>query len=577
MRVLSSLAAVSFLCGALLAQTADTILFNGPILTVDAKDSVAEALAIKDGKVLAAGTSAAVMKTRGASTKMIDLKGRTATPGLIDTHIHLMGADRLYSVDLNDARSVQEVVERVRARVAKAKPGEWIQGFGWDEGKLAGHQYPHASDLDKAAPKNPVFLRHTTGHFAVANSLALKLANITKATPSPKGGTIEKDGDGNPTGILKEDAAMQPIAQLIPAYTREQEREGLLFLINEANKEGLTGLKNPGIDEQDWSIYQELRGQNKINAHLFALWRGGNTVASAKHAVENVLKYPHPPARPVDDVLINGGIKLYIDGSAVARTSWEYDEWSVNYGDTDVGNRGYPTTDPGVFKEQVRLIHNAGVHMGIHAIGDRAIDYVVDTYAEVLKEKPTSGLRHSVIHANQPTEHAIATMAALQKKYDAGTPEQQPVFLYYIGDGLSASYGPKRSKRLEPMKSYLNAGLKWASGSDFYVTPLAPRLGLWEMVVRKSLKSLYGPDVFGAEERIDIHNALKSYTTWAAHQMFLDDRIGSLETGKDADIAVWDRNPYQIDGEALKDMHCEATLFLGKVVYHDDKSAVKFQ
>jgi hypothetical protein len=127
------------------------------------------------------------------------------------------------------------------------------------------------------------------------------------------------------------------------------------------------------------------------------------------------------------------------------------------------------------------------------------------------------------------------------------------------------------------MKSYLNAGLKWASGSDFYVTPLAPRFGLWEMVVRKSLKSLYGPDVFGAEERIDIHNALKSYTVWAAHQMFLDDRIGSLEVGKDADVAIWDRNPYKVDGEALKDMHCEGTLFLGKVVYHDDKSPVKFQ
>jgi predicted amidohydrolase YtcJ len=577
MRVLSSLAALPLLCGGLFAQTADTILYNGPILTVDAKDSVAEAVAIKDGKVFAVGASAAVLKTKGASTKMVDLKGRTATPGLIDTHIHLMGADRLYSVDLNDARSVDEVVERVRARAAKAKAGAWIQGFGWDEGKLAGHQYPHASDLDKAAPNNPVFLRHTTGHFAVANSMALKLAKITKDTPSPKGGTIEKDGDGNPTGIIKEGAAMEPITKLIPAYTREQERDGLLYLINEASKEGLTGLKNPGIDERDWSIYQELRGQNKINAHLFALWRGGNTVASAQHAVDNVQKYPHPPARPADDVLINGGIKLYIDGSAVARTSWEYDEWSFNYKDTDVGNHGYPTTEPGVFKEQVRLIHNAGVHMGIHAIGDRAIDYVVDTYAEVLKDKPTEGLRHSIIHANQPTDHAIATMAALQKKYDAATPEQQPVFLYYIGDGLSASYGPKRAKRLEPMKSYLNAGLKWASGSDFYVTPLAPRLGLWEMVVRKSLKSLYGPDVFGAEERIDIHNALKSYTVWAAHQMFLDDRIGSLEVGKDADIAIWDRNPYQVEGEALKEMHCEGTLFLGKVVYHDDKSPVKFQ
>src|SRR5580692_2008217 len=152
MSVLSSVAALALLCGAVFAQTADIILYNGPILTVDAKDFVADAIAIRDGKVFAVGTSTAVMKTKGTSTKMVDLKGRTATPGLIDTHIHLMGADRLYSVDLNDARSVDEVAERVRARVAKVKPGVWIQGFGWDEGKLAGHQYPHASDLDQAAP-----------------------------------------------------------------------------------------------------------------------------------------------------------------------------------------------------------------------------------------------------------------------------------------------------------------------------------------------------------------------------------------------------------------------------------------
>ena len=583
MRVLSLFASLPLVCGLLPAQNtppasaAESILFNGKFLTVDARDSVAEAIAIREGKILAVGTSAEVMRTRGAATRMIDLQGRTATPGLIDTHIHLEGADTLYSIDLSKVKTVAEVVGQVRERVAKARPGEWIRGTGWDEGKLAEHRYVYAADLDKVSPQNPVWLRHTTGHFAVANSVALKLAKISKDTKSPAAGTIEKDGNGQPTGIIKEDAAMRLVSELIPPYTRAQEREGLVALIAESNKEGLTGLKNPGIDEKDWSIYQELRGQNKINAHLFALWLGGSTVESAKAAVSHVLALPHPPARVVDDVLINGGIKLYIDGSAVARTSWEYDEWSINYKDKDVGNRGYPTTNPGVFKEQVRLIHNAGVHMGAHAIGDKAIDYVLDTYAEILKEKPVKGMRHSVIHANQPTDHAIATMAALQKQYDAGTPETQPVFVYWIGDALSASYGPARSKRLMPMNSYLKAGVKWASGSDYFVTPLAPRLGIWTSVVHKSLKSTYGPDTFGGNEGVDVHNALRGYTSWAAHQMFLDDRIGTLEPGKDADLAIWDRNPYEVPAAQLQDMHCEATIFQGRVVYRDEKSPVQLR
>jgi predicted amidohydrolase YtcJ len=560
------------------AQTsADTIFVNGKIITVDARDSIAEAVAIRDGKILAIGPYAAVMGTKGPATRMIDLKGRTVTPGLIDTHIHLMGADRLYSIELSNVKSVPEVVNLVRERVAKAKPGEWIQGTGWDEGKLAEHRYIYAADLDKVSPKNPVWLRHTTGHFAVANSAALAIAKIGKETKSPAAGTIEKDGNGLPTGIIKEDTAMKLVTDKIPPYTRDQERDGLLALLSEAAKEGLTGVKNPGITEQDWSIYKELRSANKINAHLFALWMGGSTVASAQAAVKRVLAEPHPPSRVADDILINGGIKLYIDGSAVARTSWEYDEWAVNYKDKDAGNRGYPTTDPKVYEDQVRLIHGAGVHMGTHAIGDRAIDYVVDTYAKILKEKPVNGMRHSVIHANQPTDHAIQTMALLEKQYDAGTPETQPVFVYWIGDALSSSYGPARSKRLMPMNSYLKAGVKWASGSDFFVTPLAPRLGIWASVVHKSLKSTYGPDTFGTSEGVDVHKALRGYTVWAAHQMFLDDRIGTLESGKDADIAIWDRNMYEIPSGDLKDIHCEATIFQGRLIYRDEKSPIQFR
>ncbi len=206
-------------------NAADTILINGKIITVDANDSIAEAVAIRSGKILTVGSKADALKTRGPSTHVIDLHGRTATPGLIDTHLHFQEVDAIYAIELSGVRDVAEVVQKVRERVSKAKPGEWISGSGWDEGKLAERRYLYASDLDAVAPNNPVWLMLTTGHYGVANSAALKLAHIDAATKNPPAGTIDRDSSGKPTGVLKEDAAMQLVTSLIPPYTHDQMRE----------------------------------------------------------------------------------------------------------------------------------------------------------------------------------------------------------------------------------------------------------------------------------------------------------------------------------------------------------------
>jgi len=251
---------------------------------------------------------------------------------------------------------------------------------------------------------------------------------------------------------------------------------------------------------------------------------------------------PHIPAAPIDDRVILGGVKLFMDGSGGARTAWMYDDWSLNYNGTDVGNKGFPTTPPLIYRDQVRMIHNAGIHVCTHAIGDRAIDWVVDTYAMMFREKPTKGLRHGIIHFNVPSDHAIATVAAMQKDFDAGYPELQAPFMWWIGDNYAGNYGEKRDLRMVPLKTLVAKGVQFAGGSDFSVTPYPARYGLWASVARKTQNSRYGATPFGTAESIDIHNALKSYTRWAAHQLFLDDKIGSLEAGKDADIAVWDRD-----------------------------------
>jgi predicted amidohydrolase YtcJ len=261
---------------------------------------------------------------------------------------------------------------------------------------------------------------------------------------------------------------------------------------------------------------------------------------------------------------------MFMDGSGGARTAWMYDDWNRNSTDKDTGNVGYPTTPPDEYRASVTLLHNAGFHVSTHAIGDRAIDWVVDTYEKALAGKPTSGLRHGIIHANIPSDHAIDVMARLEREYDAGYPESQGTFLWWLGDNYTANLGPTRSLRLKPFQTYMKRGIHWAGGSDYSVTPFAARYSMWASVARKTLKGTYGAQPFGTAESVDIHAALRAQTIWAAHQMFLDDRIGSIEVGKDADLAVWEQDLYTVPTDRLKDLHCVMTMLRGAVVYKDD-------
>ena len=549
---------------------ADLVLVNGTVLTVDATDSVAQAVAIAGGKIVAVGANDAIRARVGPSTQVVDLRGRTATPGLIDTHVHFSEVDALFAVELSEAASIADVLAKVREQVAKSKPGEWVRGRGWDEGKFAERRYVTAADLDKVAPNNPVWLVQTTGHYGVANSYALKMSEVTAATPAPPAGTIDKDANNNPSGVMKE-SAMGLVSRNVPPFTRDQQRAGIVRIIEDFNKEGMTGAKDPGISPAKWELYQELQKEGKLNVRLFALWSGARRAEDNAQVLARVNAQPRPPASFGDGNLVSGGVKMFMDGSGGARTAWMHEDWNKNFTEKDTGNSGYPTTPPDAYKQIVTELHNAGVHVSTHAIGDRAIDWVIDTYAAMLAAKPTKGLRHGIIHDNTPTDHAIDVMARLQKEFDAGYPESQGPFTWWLGDNYAGNLGAERGKRLNPFRTYVKKGIIWSGGSDYGVTPFPARYGLWSSVARKALNGTYGATPFGTAESVDIKTALRSYTIWAAHQMFMENRVGSIEAGKDADIAVWDRNMYEVPTDALKDLKCELTLFRGKVVYGNAK------
>jgi predicted amidohydrolase YtcJ len=547
-------------------RTADLIMIHGRILTVDAHDSVAQAIAIRAGRIVLVGSDAQVLAMQRPGTLVIDLHGRTATPGLIDTHGHYaeFGAVNLYEINLQDAKSVAEIARRVQARVMGAKPGEWIVGRGWEQNQLVERRLLYAADLDRVSPKNPVWLVNTTGHFGTVNSYALRLAHIDDQTPDPKHGTIEHDSSGHVTGVLKE-AANSRVSAMIPQPTYEQIGNGILHEVEGLHREGMTAIKDIGTPAT-WEAYSQLHAAGRLEERVCMLWRAGSTIQSAKAALGEIQHASPNPHHADDDRLLACGAKIFMDGSAIARTAWSYKPWYKSATEVDGENAGYPTTDPDVYREQIRLFHQAGISVGTHAIGDRAIDWVVDTYAEDLARHPVYGLRDSIIHSYLPTAHAIGKMAALERQFDSAYPEVQPSFLWWLGTSISASTGPSRLSSVMPLKSFEANGIRWGGGSDYSVVPFAARYGLWASVLRQTKE---GTSPFGSGEAVDIHTALRSYTAWAARMLFLEREIGTLEPGKRADIAVWDRDPYSVPSEQLKEMKCELTLLDGVVVYRD--------
>ncbi|HYB04811.1 MAG TPA: amidohydrolase family protein, partial [Nitrososphaerales archaeon] len=325
------------------ASDADLILINGDVITVDEADSRQEAVAIKGDLIIAVGKNAEISQLAGPSTRTIDLHGRLVTPGLIDSHIHLAssGPYDKYALKLSypKIRSISDIVAAVGQRVASSTPTDWIKGVGWDEAQLVEKRYVTRWDLDPVSSKNPVILTHTSGHFVVVNSAALKLAGIDRDSPQPEGGTIvREESTGEPNGVLKE-LAINLVEKHVPRWTQEQLEEGIKYLAQELVKVGITSIKDgctlEGLERECVAAYSSLAKRDELQVRAYMLWQIKNVMELDK--IKDYLPYQ------VGDRFRLGGIKIFMDGSLMGRTAWCYNEFiDPAKGGVDTGNRGYP-------------------------------------------------------------------------------------------------------------------------------------------------------------------------------------------------------------------------------------------
>jgi hypothetical protein len=545
-------------------DVADLILVNGRLITVDPRDTITEAVAIRNGRILKLGDNEAVKSLAGKNTRTVDLAGKTVTPGLVDSHGHFAeaGLDSVFILNLRypGVTRIPDIAKLVEERVERSGEGEWIQGSGWNEALLDEKRYPTRWDIDPVSQHNPVVLRHVTGHCILANSLSLKLGGISKETPEPSGGTILRDHTGEPTGVLKEFAAMNMVLRLVPEWTTEQWMRG----IRHATKlsEGVTATKKNyprGQYESIIAAYRTLiaKGEMKIRSHVLCR---AETVEDVRYAVN------HPDdflAHSRDDLLKLGGIKVLLDGSLVARTALMYDEFcDPATGRPQKGNRGYLSIPEDELTRIVETAHVNGFQIAVHAIGDRAIDLILDVYEGALKREPRANQRHSIVHALLPTSNAIQRVRALDIVIETQTP-----FLYFLADGYSRCVRSDVLKRIIPLRTILDAGITVGNGSDAPCYPHPPRYGLWAACTRRSLLGREGEGFLGKEESISIIEALQTYTIYAAKCLMLEDRIGLLEEGKLADLVVWDEDMLSIPIDEVRDLEALMTIIDGKIVF----------
>ncbi|HMK80868.1 MAG TPA: amidohydrolase [Xanthobacteraceae bacterium] len=545
---------LALLASPALAQPADLVLRGGNIVTVDGAWHLAQAVAIKDGRFLAVGNDAAIAHLIGPNTPVIELDGKTVVPGLIDSHLHqLFAALNGPAVQLLDAKRIADVQARIAERVKHTEPDKWvIASSGWHESILDEGRMPTRTELDKVAPKNPVYIPRG-GHVVAVNSKALELAGITKATPNPEGGVIVRDeATGEPTGVLLENAA-NLVRKVLPPPPANM-RELLRLEMADLNSYGIVGVVEPGVNEQQIALYRAAHDSGEMTVRTDVLYR-----ALRKAEVEKGIAAVK--AQNNDDMLRFVGIKFLLDGGVEGgRMNWPY---RVVPGEqNDPNYHGVLLLPPGgedEFVEGLKLIAKAGLQAQTHAVGDTTIDLVVRAYARVNQERPIRDLHWTVMHLFHPTDWALKEMAAIGIM---ATMQDHPVLL---GHNERRWWGDERAAFAIPIRETIDAGVLVGGGTDAPVVPVDPFLSMWWMTTRQVLKGY----ALGKQHAITQKEALALYTINNARIQGVDKDRGSIEAGKLADLVVLSQDITTVPAGAIRNTKALLTMVGGKIVYRN--------
>ncbi len=522
---------------------ADLALTDGNVLTMNPSQPSAEAVAIKKDRIVKVGTTKEISRWIGDGTKVINLQGATVVPGLIDSHIHVGDFGRFLTwIDLTDADSIKEMQHRIRERAQTIQKERWIIGSGWNEARFAEKRSPNFKDLDDAAPDNPVILYHQCGRVCVVNSKALELADVTKETIAPSGGTIEKDAEtGEPTGILRENAT-DLAWKTIPEPSEDEIIESAGLACKKIVEAGVTSIHWIFTSATELSIIQRLQAEDRLPLRV-------NFIAPAN--ILDQLDASQSPFVSGDETENRLGIKVFVDGSLAARTAALREPYS-----DDHATRGQLLYSQKDLNLLVAKAHKARLRLVMHAMGDQAISMALDAIEEALRKAPRTDHRYRLEHASVLNKTLIRRIKELGM-----TVSVQPkcVISEFTMWSAVERLGSERARWLYPLKTLFKEGIRVIGGSDCPMEPLSPLQGIQAAVTRQ-----YFP-----EEQITVDEALRMYTVNAAYASSEETLKGSVEEGKLADLTVLSGDPQAVPASKIGDINVKMTVVGGKVVYHD--------
>lgn len=533
---------------ALADLSADTILHNGKILTVDGEFSVAEAVAIKDGKVVGVGSGSELRALGGPRTEYVDLRGHMAMPGLNDSHCHpyRFGLRRL-RLDLFDCRSIGEVLERVKQRALATPPGGWVEaGIGWREDWLAEKRLPTRWELDEVAPDHPVCLPHL-GYTLVLNSKALEVCGISRDMEVPDGSSVGRDASGELNGVVVGVPLRRQVEKQIPPFDLEARLDCLKFMCRQNLSWGTTSALEAGLLPHDMRAYQALWQRGELNVRTSVML--SIDVSLPLPEILDSIRAWGVYSGIGDDLLRVGGIKMHVDGGiegALLRQPYEIDP-------TYYGQNSIPRE---TLKAVSLLAAELGWQVGVHACGGGAMDLLLEIYEEVDREIPLKGRRFGLLHGFQPSPENFEKI----KKLDLVVPVQQAL-LYNLAPNFSKFWGKKITEDSIPLRAYLDNGIRIGGGIDG--TPFPMLLAIWSCVTRETRDA----GVVGPEHAITRREAIEVHTKGSAYMTGEELKKGSIELGMLADIIVLDRDILECPEPEIKDTQVLTTLLGGRVVH----------